>query len=485
MPRPIPALGPEYPLWLAGEPVLPPGRLEVLDKFDGRVAARVGMADAALVDAAIAAAVGAQEPLARLAAYERKAALEHVVRRLDERHEELASVLAVEAGKPITDARGEVTRTIDTFTLSAEEATRIGGEWQSLDISPRAKGYQSITKRVPIGPVSFISPFNFPLNLVAHKVGPAIAVGCPFVLKPASRTPISALILGEILAETQLPKGSWSILPAAREAARALTEDERLKLLSFTGSPKAGWDMKRRCGKKPIILELGGNAASIVERDADVDRAVDRIVVGAFYQSGQSCISVQRIFVHRSIQAEFTEKLVRKTRALVAGDPLDEATFLGPLISTWDAERVESWVARAVEGGARVLCGGERDGAFYAATLVEQCPADVELSCQEVFGPVATLEPFDDFQDVCAQVNDSAFGLQAGVFTRDLGRTLYAFDHLAVGGVVINDVPSIRVDSMPYGGVKDSGLGREGVRSAIEHLTEPRLLVWQTEGLLP
>lgn len=356
------------------------------------------------------------------------------------------------------------------------------GEMQPLDISPRAHGYQSIWKRVPIGPCSFISPFNFPINLAAHKIAPALAVGCPFVLKPASRTPIGALIMGEILAETDLPDGAFSILPCARSGAALFTEDDRFKLLSFTGSPDVGWDLKARAGKKPVVLELGGNAACIVDADADLDYASDRIIHGAFYQSGQSCIGVQRIFAARAIYDDLRTLLRDKAARLVAGDPLEEATFLGPLITEGDAIRLETWVNDAVSAGASVLVGGQRDGVFYDATIVEDAPADAAISCQEAFGPIATLAPFDDFVDVLEAVNDSVFGLQAGLFTRDIHRAFRAFDDLDVGGVVINDVPSMRVDSMPYGGVKESGLGREGIRFAMEDMTEVRLMVLNRVG---
>jgi acyl-CoA reductase-like NAD-dependent aldehyde dehydrogenase len=337
-------------------------------------------------------------------------------------------------------------------------------------------------KRVPLGPCSFISPFNFPLNLVAHKVAPALAVGCPVVLKPATRTPVGALIIGEVLAETELPAGAFSILPCRREDADAFTTDERLKLLSFTGSPAVGWDLKARAGKKKVVLELGGNAACVVDADADLEDAADRIVTGAFYQSGQSCIGVQRVLVHADVYDGFRDVLVKKTRALQAGDPKDDDTFIGPLISEDEAERLASWIESAVEAGGKLLCGGERDGAMLQATLLEDVPADQDICAKEAFGPVAVLSRFDDFDEALRTVNDSVFGLQAGVFTRDLFRAHQAWDELEVGGVMINEIPSWRVDNMPYGGVKDSGLGREGVRWAMEDMTEIRLLVTRLAG---
>ncbi|MBK7949364.1 MAG: aldehyde dehydrogenase family protein [Deltaproteobacteria bacterium] len=468
---------PRYPYYLANRPVDVEKSLVVTDKYSGEEVTRVALADAAAIDHGIAAATAAAPAMAALAAYERQAILDHCVARFRERADELALLLCVEAGKPIRDARGEVTRLIDTFRIASEESVRMHGALQALDISPRARGYRGMWKRVPIGPCSFISPFNFPLNLAAHKIAPALAVGCPFVLKPASRTPLGALVIGEILAETDLPEGAFSILPCSRDGADLFTTDERLKLLSFTGSPDVGWDLKARAGKKKVVLELGGNAAVIVDHDTQIDDAVERIVFGAFYQSGQSCISVQRILVHSSIYAEVRDRLVAKTRALVAGDPREESTFIGPMIAESEAIRLASWVEEAVAAGARLLCGGGRRGAMLEATLLEDVPSEALVCTEEAFGPVAVLSEFDDFEQAIAAVNDSKFGLQAGVFTRDFYKVQRAWDALEVGGVVVGDVPSYRVDNMPYGGVKDSGLGREGVVFAMEDMTEIRNLV--------
>lgn len=468
---------PVWPYFLANEACSPNADLAVLDKYTGLVAARVAMADAAAIDAGIAAAAAAAEPMRKMPAYARQAVLDHCVRRFRERQDELAEALCIEAGKPIRDARGEVTRLIDTFRVASEEATRNHGEVLDLEISPRARGYRGMVKRVPIGPCSFISPFNFPLNLAAHKVAPAIAVGCPFVLKPASLTPIGALIIGEVLAETDLPKGAFSILPCRRDGADLFTTDERLKLLSFTGSPVVGWDLKARAGKKKVVLELGGNAACVVDEGADLDDVVPQLVNGAFYQSGQSCISVQRILVHESLYEAVKERLVAATRALKAGDPRDPDTFIGPVISEAEARRMESWIEAAVAAGSTLLCGGRRVGTLVEATLLEGVPRTCDLYAEEVFGPVAVLSRFTSFEAALAEVNDSRFGLQAGVFTRDIDKAMLAWDELEVGGVIIGGVPSWRVDHMPYGGVKDSGIGREGVRYAMEDMTEPRLLV--------
>lgn len=467
----------QYPLYLANEALQPNTDLAVTDKFTGEVATRVALADAAMIDKAIGAAVNAAQPMARMASYERRDVLQHCVDRFIERQDELAYALCIEAGKPINDSRGEVGRLIDTFRIAAEESVRMTGEVQPLDISPRARGYQGIWKRVPIGPCSFISPFNFPLNLAAHKIAPAIAVGCPFVMKPASRTPLGAIIMGEVLAETNLPKGAFSILPATRDGADLFTVDDRLKLLSFTGSPDVGWDLKARCGKKKVVLELGGNAAVIIDADADLDDAVDRTVFGAFYQSGQSCIGVQRILVHDAVYDTFKAKLVAKTSTLIAGSPHDEKTFVGPMIDVKEAARLENWIEEALGKGAALLCGGKREGAMLEATLLENVDPDTKLNREEAFGPVAFLIRFRTWEEALHICNDSKFGLQAGIFTRDIFKILDAWDDLDVGGVVVNDVPSYRVDNMPYGGVKDSGIGREGVRFAMEDMTEIRNLV--------
>ena len=466
-----------YPLYLANEAMSPNQDLEVTDKYSGKIATRVALATPEIIDQAIAAAVEAAGPMARMAAYKRQAVLAHCVVRFTQMQDDLAEALCIEAGKPIRDSRGEVTRLIDTFRIAAEESVRMTGEVQPLDISARAQGYQGMWRRVPIGPCSFISPFNFPLNLAAHKIAPALAVGCPFVMKPASRTPLGALIIGEVLAETDLPRGAFSILPATRDGADLFTTDERLKLLSFTGSAEVGWALKARAGKKKVTLELGGNAAVIVDVDTDLEDAVERIVFGAFYQSGQSCIGVQRILVHAEIYEAFRDALVMKTRALVSGDPRREETFIGPMIDEGEARRLQGWIAEAVDAGARLLCGGGREGAMLEASLLEDVPTGLKLRDEEAFGPVAILSRFTDFEAALAEVNDSRYGLQAGVFTRDLHRAMRAWEALEVGGVIVGDVPSYRVDTMPYGGVKDSGLGREGVRFAIEDMTEIRNLV--------
>lgn len=472
----------EYPYYLANRPETPNTDLEVTDKYTGEAAYRTPLADPAAIDRAISAAVDVAPALAERKAYERQADLNHCVRRFEERFDELAMTLCIEAGKAIKDARGETTRLIDTFRTAAEEAVRMTGETIPLDISARAADYSGMWKRVPIGPCSCISPFNFPLNLPAHKVAPAIACGCPFVLKPASSTPIGALMIGEVLAETELPAGAFSILPCRRDGADLFTTDDRFKLLSFTGSPSVGWDLKARAGKKKVVLELGGNAAVIIDADSDIDDAVSRTLIGAFCQSGQSCIGVQRILMHESIADRFRDELVAATKVLKTGDPKDEDTFIGPMISEKEAERLDSWIQSAASKGATVLCGGGRNGAILEATLLEDVATEEDIVCKEAFGPVAVLSTFSDFDAALDQVNDSVFGLQAGIFTRDIYKAHRAWDRLDVGGVVIGDVPSFRVDNMPYGGVKDSGMGREGIRFAMEHMTEIRLMVLRTRA---
>ncbi len=475
------ALRPTYPFYLANRPHQPNADLVVIDKYSGAVATRVAQAGAADIDRAIESASQAAEPMARFPMHRRQAVLRHAAARFSARADEFALALCIEAGKPIKDSRGEVSRLIDTFSLAADECSRDAGAVLNMEVSSRAEGYRGMYKRVPIGPVSLISPFNFPLNLAAHKIAPAIAAGCPFVLKPASRTPVGALMIGEILSETDLPAGAFSILPCARDGADLFTTDERFKLLSFTGSPAVGWDLKARAGKKKVVLELGGNAACVVTPGQNVQKVVERLVFGAYFQSGQSCISVQRIFVHSSCYAQYRDLMATTVKSLVHGDPADEKTFIGPMISESEAGRLEQWIQDAVAAGATLHGGGQREGAMLRASLLENVPRHCDLVAQEAFGPVAILSSYDDFDCVLEEVNDSAFGLQAGIFTQDLGQAMRAWDRLDVGGVVIGDVPSWRVDHMPYGGVKDSGLGREGVRFAIEDMSELRLLVIRDE----
>jgi len=474
-------LAKQYPYYLANKGAQPNTELDVLDKYSGDVATRVALADAKAVDDAIAAAFAAEAAMRAMPPYARAKVLQHCVARFRERHDELAMALCVEAGKPIRDSEGEVTRLVDTFEVAAEEALRIDGEIVNLEISERAKGYRGFVQRVPIGACSFITPFNFPLNLVAHKVAPAIAAGCPFVLKPAEKTPIGALIIGEVLAETDLPPGAFSVLPCTVETAAPLITDDRLKLLSFTGG-QIGWKLKAEAGRKKVVLELGGNAAAIVDADQrdKLDYVIERLIFGSYYQSGQSCIKVQRIYIHASIYEDVKQRFVGATKKLKSGDPKQRDVFLGPLIDEAAAKRLESWIAEARDAGANVLCGGGRNGNMLEATVLENVPRDAKLNALEAFGPVTLLAKFDDFDDAIAAVNDSDYGLQAGVFTNDLTHAMRAWDGIVAGGVIVNDVPSFRVDNMPYGGVKLSGTGREGIRYAIEDMTERRLMVMRS-----
>lgn len=467
-----------YPYYLANQPQTAKTMLEVFDKYSGKLATRVAVPDAKATEKAIAAAVKAAKPMREFKPWARQAVLQHCATRFAERRDELAEALCIEAGKPIKDAAGEVTRLIETFRIAAAEAVRINGETLNLELAARLDGYHGYTKRVPLGPVSFITPFNFPLNLVAHKVAPAIAAGCPFVLKPSEKTPIGALIIGEVLAETDLPKGAFSILPLDGAHAAPLVEDPRFKLLSFTGG-QIGWDLKARAGHKKVTLELGGNAACIVDADQGpkLDHVVQRLIFGAFYQSGQSCIGVQRIYAHADVYDALKRKLVAATKKLKAGDPKDRNVFLGPMIDEAAAERLHGWILEAKKAGGKILCGGRRQGNMLDATLMENVPLDAKANRMEAFGPFALLAPFHRFDDAVALVNDSDYGLQAGIFTDSLDHAMRAWNELEQGGVIVNDIPSFRVDNMPYGGVKLSGLGREGVRCAIEDMSEIRLMV--------
>ncbi|MGY3038619.1 acyl-CoA reductase-like NAD-dependent aldehyde dehydrogenase [Rhodanobacter sp. TND4EL1] len=467
-----------YPYYLANRPQTSKVMLDVRDKYSGKVATRVAVPDARATEKAIVAAVKATRPMRDYKPWARQAVLQHCAQRFSERRDELAEALCIEAGKPIKDAAGEVTRLIETFRIAAEEAVRINGETLNLELASRLDGYHGYTKRVPLGPVSFITPFNFPLNLVAHKVAPAIAAGCPFVLKPAEKTPIGALIIGEVLAETDLPKGAFSILTLDGAHAAPLVEDERFHLLSFTGG-QVGWDLKARAGRKKVVLELGGNAACIVDADQGpkLDKVVERLVFGAFYQSGQSCIGVQRIYAHADVYDALKRKLVAATKKLKAGNPKQKDVFLGPMIDEAAATRLHDWIVEARQAGGKILCGGKRHGNMLDATLMENVPNDAKANRMEAFGPFALLAPFTQFDDAIAMVNDSDFGLQAGIFTDSLDHAMRAWNELEQGGVVVNDIPSFRVDNMPYGGIKLSGLGREGIRYAIEDMTEIRLMV--------
>lgn len=468
----------DYPLYVAGKAITTGQWLEVQHKYQHSVYARVALADTKVLEKAIAASVKAEAEMAALKPYQKQKILLHCVKRFNELREELTEILIAEGGKPRGAASAEVERLINTFQLAADAVTQLDdGRMLPLAVTPAAARFRGMVKHVPVGAISLISPFNFPLNLVAHKIAPAIAAGCPFVLKPASLTPISALKIAQVLAETDLPKGSWSVLPCDRQAADILVTDDRFKLLSFTGSDQVGWDMKARAGRKKVTLELGGNAAVLIEPDTPVDDAlIDRLVGAAYGHAGQICISVQRILIHADIYTEVKKKLLAKVKKIKVDDPSLSTTLVGPMIKEAEAVRLKKWIDKAEKKGAKVLIGGTLQGVLFEHTLLENVDSKLEVYKDEAFGPVAILEKYKDFEQGIATINQSRFGLQAGVYTQNLNKMLYAWDHLHVGGVIINDVPTFRVDNMPYGGVKDSGLGREGIHSAIRDMQEERLL---------
>ena len=472
-----------YGFWVAGRRATGEGGFDVTSPWDGTVVGRVSVPTDEQVEEAVAAAAAAQEEFGATPAHVRAAALDHVSRRLAERAEEIARLITAENGKPVKWARGEVGRAVSVFRWAAEEARRFnGGEAQRLDTDPGGVGRLALTRRFTRGPVLGIAPFNFPLNLVAHKVAPALAVGAPIILKPAPATPLTALLLGEILAGTEgLPAGAWSVLPVPNDRMPALVRDPRLPVISFTGSDTVGYGIADSVPRKHVTLELGGNAAAVVLADwsseADLEWAASRIATFANYQGGQSCIAVQRVIADATVYDALAERVVRKVREQVTGDPGDDATDVGPLVSEAAAERVAAWVDDAVTKGAELLTGGTRDGAAYAPTVLAGLPADAVLASAEAFGPVLSLHKVHGATEAFAAVNDSRFGLQAGVFTHDLQLAFRAHRELQVGGVVIGDAPSYRADQMPYGGVKDSGTGREGVKSAMTDYTYERVLV--------
>jgi glyceraldehyde-3-phosphate dehydrogenase (NADP+) len=467
-----------HPIFLAGRWVDSPDLLEVSNPArPDEPAGATYQATPEQYEEAVQACVRAFDVTRTMPAYERGAILRAISAGIKERREEIGMLMTLESGKPIRDALVEVDRAVLTFRLGAEEAERITGEVIPLDLMPASKGRLGVTRRFPLGPIAAISPFNFPLNLAAHKLAPAIAAGNSIVLKPPSKDPLTMLTVAEIVEKAGVPEGAVSILPMSRSLGDRMVEDERFKLLTFTGSPSVGWRMKERAGKKRVVLELGGNAGVIVDQSADLDWAIKRSLVGAFSYAGQVCISVQRMFIHRSIYDAFLERFVEGTRGIITGDPADAETQLGPMVDEQQAARTESWVREAEELGGRVLTGGRAEGAFFPPTVLVDTPATAQACSNEAFAPLVVAFPFDDFDQAIRQVNDSFYGLQTGVFTNDLGNAWRAFNELEVGGVIVNDVPTYRIDHMPYGGVKDSGLGREGLRWSIEDMTELRLMV--------
>ncbi len=467
-----------HKIFLAGQWVDSPELLEVSNPADpSRPAGTTYQATPEQYDEAVDAAVRAFPAMRALAAYERGAILRKISEGIRGRRDELATLLSTEAGKPIRDAGIEVDRAVLTFRLGAEEAERMVGETIPLDLNPASRGRVGITRRFPIGPIAAISPFNFPLNLAAHKLSPAIASGNPVVLKPPSKDPLTMLTVAEIVAEAGLPDGAVSILPMSRELGDRMVADPRFKLLTFTGSPSVGWRMKERAGRKKVVLELGGNAGCIVDASADLDWAVKRILIGAFTYAGQVCISVQRLYLHDDIYDAFMTKFLAGAGKLKVGDPLDPTTDLGPMVDAAAASRTQRWVDEAVALGGEVLLGGTAEGAFFPPTVLANVPLHAQVCSNEAFAPLVVVFRFSDLGDAVEAVNDSSFGLQAGVFTNDLGHAWRSFSELEVGGVIVNDTPTYRIDHMPYGGVKESGLGREGIRFAIEDMTEIRIMV--------
>jgi acyl-CoA reductase-like NAD-dependent aldehyde dehydrogenase len=453
--------------------------LEVRSPWDQGLVGRVTQATRADARQAVNHAIAAIRRTRALPRWKRKEILEDVTASLIDQKERFAQLIVAEAGKPVRMARGEVDRAILTFKTAAEETSRLGGETIPLDLTEGNEGRWGLVQRFPVGPVLAITPSNFPLNLAAHKVAPALAAGCPVILKPAPQTPFTALALGEIVLKAGWPEEALAVMPLSNADTAWLAEKEdRIKLISFTGSSPVGWELKVRSGRKRVLLELGSNAAMIVHADwPDLDDAALRTAHGAFGHAGQSCISVQRVFVDRNIFQSFLWKLVDCAKKMVSGNPQDEATEVGPLIRPAEAERVEAWIKEAVQGGAKLVAGGERNGSFITPTVLTATHHGMKVRDEEVFGPVVVVEPYDDFEEALAEANHSRYGLQAGLLTRDAGRILTAFRELEVGSVIVGDTPTWRLDPMPYGGVKDSGLGREGIRSAIQEMTEPRMLV--------
>jgi len=467
------------PLYLAGSFQKTQKTLDVINPYDGSTVATVSQAGTKEIDQAIQAAEDSFEKTKALEPVDRSNVLKHIVQRLTERAEEFAETLSKENGKTINESRGEVTRAISTFEIAAGEAWRVYGEAYDAGITQAAKGRRILVRKFPIGPIAAISPFNFPLNLSVHKIAPAMAVGCPIVLKPASKTPLTCLKLSEIIDETDWPKGAFSCLPTDRQAGQMLVEDERIKLLSFTGSPVVGWKMKQDAGKKKVVLELGGNAGLIIDKGGhDWDWVITRSLIGAFYQCGQSCISIQRIYCHEDVYDEFKKRFVAGVSLVRTGDPLDEKTNLGPIIDEKNRKRILDWIKEAKDKGAKVLTGNKVEGNAVLPTILEGVDPSTKVSREEAFGPTVNIHPVKSIEEAVKRINDSTFGLQVGIFSNNFDSIQYAFNHCDVGGVIVNDVPAFRVDHMPYGGLKDSGLGREGIRYAMEDMLEEKVMVY-------
>ncbi len=468
---------PEYKFFINGEWRTSPRKIQVKNPFNGEIVGEVYLASPDdLEDAVISAQKGFEETK-KLPSYRRAEILEFISNEIARRREEFSQMITKEMGKPILFSRAEVDRAIFTFKIASEEAKRINGEIIPLDLASHSEKRFGLIKRFPIGVILAITPFNFPLNLVAHKVAPAIASGNSIILKPSSQAPIVSVMLAEIIEKSGYPAGGFNLVPCKSDEIELLVRDERIKMVTFTGSSDVGWRLKNIAGKKKVTLELGGNAAVVVEPDANLDYAVKRIALGSFGQAGQSCIAVQRIYVNREIYDEFEKRFIDETKKLKVGNPFEPDTIVGPMVDENAAIKTENWVNEALQSGAKILIGGKRNGTFYEPTILVDVKPDMKVSCQEVFAPVVTLEKYDSFEEAIEKVNNSRYGLQAGVFTSDYRKIFYAFERIEVGGVIINDYPTYRIDHMPYGGVKDSGFGREGLRYAIEEMTEPKLMV--------
>ncbi len=466
-----------YQIYLGGEFHKTDDLLRVYNPYNNEELATTCKAGKQELEEAIIKALSVRETLIDLPSGKKYSILMQIASQMNESRQDLARIITAESGKPIRYALGEVDRAIQTFTIAAEESKRLPGEYIDIEWTAAGEGKEAIVRYFPTGLVAGISPFNFPLNLAVHKLSPAIAAGCPIILKPSSSTPLSTLRLAQIIDNTELPKGAVSILPMSRETGNIMVTDERFGLLTFTGSPVVGWKMKSRAGKKKVVLELGGNAGVIVSESADLDKAVKKCITGSFAYSGQVCIHTQRIYVQEKIFDEFTRKFIAAAQTLRRGDPMEEHTDISSMIDDVNAERVENWVKEALESGAELLCGGNRNGSYYEPTVLTNTASPMKVCGLEIFGPVVAIEKYTDFKDALEDINDSRYGLQAGVFTNEISEMNDAFRHLEVGGIMINDIPGFRVDHMPYGGVKDSGLGREGVKYSIMDMLEPRLLV--------
>jgi len=466
-----------FKIYLGGEFRTTDNSLEVINPYGNTTYATTFRAEKHELEEAINKALSVKDILIDLPSGKKYSILMQIASEMSEARQDLAQTFTAESGKPIRYALGEVDRAIQTFIIAAEESKRLPGEYLDMEWTTAGEGKDAIVRYFPVGLVAGISPFNFPLNLAVHKLAPAIAAGCPIILKPSSSTPLSTLKLAQIIDNTDLPKGAVSILPMSRQTGNSMVSDDRFSMLSFTGSPEVGWKMKSGAGKKKVVLELGGNAGVIVSESADLDKAVAKCVSGSFAYSGQVCIHTQRIFVQEEIFDVFTEKFVTEAKKLKMGDPMNEQTNISSMIDEANAKRIENWVNDAVDSGAEILCGGNRNGSYYEPTVLTNTSSNMKVCALEVFGPVVAIEKYTDFRDALAYINDSRYGLQAGVFTNKISEMNAVFRHLEMGGIMINDIPGFRVDHMPYGGVKDSGFGREGVKYSIHDMLEPRLLV--------